>query len=98
MNEELEEVESSKGLKRRLVFVIIFTCAIWIGVWVDFAFGYVRWLGSLTICNAILPVFSWAWIAQRYNKIDQRLADLIAVVLSVIFCIFLALHILSPNF
>ena len=98
MNKEPEEAESSKESKRWLVFVIVFTCAIWIGVWADFAFGYVRWLGSLTVCNAILPVFLWVWIAQRYNKIGQRLADLSAVVLSVTFCILLALHILSPFF
>jgi O-antigen/teichoic acid export membrane protein len=96
MNEGLKEVESSKDLQRWLVFVIIFTCLCWIGVWADFAFGYISWTGSLTICNAILPGFSWVWIAQRYNKIDQRLADLSAVVLSVTFCILMALHILSP--
>lgn len=98
MNKELEEVESSKESKHWFVFVIIFTCFSWTKVWVDFAFGYISWTGSLTICYAILPVFFWVWIAQRYNRIDQRLADLSAVVLSVTYCILLALHILSPFF
>jgi hypothetical protein len=98
MNKGLEEVESSKESKRWLVIVIIFTWLCWIKVWVDFAFGYISWTGSLTIVYAILPGFFWVAIARRYNKIDQRLANLSAVVLSVVVCILLALHVLSPIF
>jgi hypothetical protein len=98
MNEGPKEVESPKELQRWLVAAIILTCMFWIKVWADLAFGYVSWLGSLTICNAILPGFLWLMIARRYNKIDQRLANLSAVVLSVVFCILFALHFLSPFF
>jgi hypothetical protein len=65
MNEGLKEVESSKELQRWLIFVIILTCLFWIWAWADFAYGYVMWLGSLTICKAILPVFLWVMIARR---------------------------------
>lgn len=98
MNEGLEEVESPKELQRWLVATIILTCMCWIKVWADLAFGYVMWEGYLTACYAIFPVYLWVMMARRYNKIDQRLANLSAVVLSVIACILLALHVLSPIF
>jgi hypothetical protein len=95
MNEGPKEVESSKELKRWLVVVIILTCMFWIKVWADLAFGYVMWEGYLTACYAIFPVYLWVMMARRYNKIGQRVANLSALVLSVIVCILLAEHILS---
>lgn len=95
MNEGLKEVESSKESQRWLVIAIILTCLFWIDVWADFAFGYVN---VLTICNVIGPGFLWVMIARRYEKIDQGLATLSAVFLSVIICILFAIHFLSPFF
>ncbi len=91
MNEGLEEAESFKNNQRWLAVAIILTCGFWIEAWADFAFGYVSWKGYyFTIVEIVMPVFAWLMMARRYNRIDKRLTNLIAVVLFVACCILMA--------